>query len=129
MKSDCERKHLFLTEAEAERECNRLRRTAKKSGNGGRSFKRLHVYACGSHFHIGRANSYAKLKPLEPRKIPSHGQLMKRLKRIDERLLNELKHRAYVLGQIIEADARRDYEAALAAIYGSAPENGRSTQT
>lgn len=80
------------------------------------------MYACGRHFHIGRNNNF-KLKPQPSKKSPTTGQLHRKLKAIDKRLLAELKHRLYVAGQRIEADARaekakaqRDYQNALVAI-------------
>lgn len=124
----CKGKFPFATQAEAEAECVRLKRRAKRTGEGGRSFKRLHVYVCGNHFHIGRDNTQRLQKMGEitntkpAKKIPSYGQLLRRLQKIEEKLLKEQRHRAYVWGQIIERDRQRDYEEALAAIYGSRPD-------
>jgi hypothetical protein len=44
-----------------------------------------------------------------------------RLKAFEQQLSLETKLRAEALGRIIEADRHRDYETALAAIYGSRP--------
>ncbi|MGA8429493.1 MAG: hypothetical protein WB729_06705 [Candidatus Sulfotelmatobacter sp.] len=74
------------------------------------------MFACGKHWHIGRSNSYAVLKPLPPAKIPSRGQLLRLLRKIDDQLLKELKHRAHIQKKIIEADERREYEFACAAV-------------
>jgi|SRR5579859_1044486 len=128
MTEKCKAKEPYYSVAEAEAARDNLKRAAKRSGKGGRSFHRLVVYRCGNHFHIGRdctqrIEKMAALAHVAPvNKIPSYGQLMRRLRHIDERLLKEQRHRAYVLGQIIAADARRDYEAAYAAIFGSKPE-------
>lgn len=108
----CKRKFAFATEAEAQAECQRLRYAAKQSGEGGKSWKRLHTFACGKHFHIGRANSYAKLKPTPAKRIPTTGQLWRRLRRIEERIDKERQHRAFTLGQLIERDRKR-YEGQL----------------
>lgn len=118
-----------------------------KSTGQGSDFRRLHVYLCPlcpkRVFHLGRRRRTAariseievqpwkKKATPEPeaqppvKKIPSTGELKRKLKAIDKRLTAELKHRAYVLGQIIEADARRDYETTLAAIGITAENGGR----
>jgi hypothetical protein len=127
MNDKCKGKLPFATQAEAQSECVRLKRRAKRTGEGGRSFKRLHVYVCGNHFHIGRDNSEWLQKMPEivhnkpAKKIPSQGQLLRRLRNIEKRMDAERRHWAYTLGQLIAADARRDYEQACAAI-GITPE-------
>jgi hypothetical protein len=127
MNEKCKGKEPYFTHAEAEAACNSMKRSARKTGKGGRSFHRLIVYACGNHFHIGRDCTQRIQKMSEithtktAKKIPSQGQLLRRLRNIEDRLLKEQRHRAYVLGQLIAADARKDYEAAHVAIYGSVP--------
>lgn len=123
----CNGKEPYYTQAEADAALASIVADAKKTGHGGTSWRRLNVYSCGHHFHVGRNNNM-KFKSLPAKKIPSYGELLRRKKRIDERLLNELKHKAYVQGQIIDADARaekakaqRDYEAAVVAITGELP--------
>src|SRR5258707_12120665 len=59
----------------------------KRTGRGGQSWKRLNVYPCGNHFHIGRANhlpaNYTKPAPKsEP--IPSAGELRRKRQRLDQ---------------------------------------------
>ena len=107
----------------------------KRSGKG-KSWRALHVYKCdeceGVTFHIGRSHkqgarqihaetrqktSTQKPQP-KPKKIPSAGALKRRLKNIDKRIEGELRHRAYVLGKLIAADAAREYKAALQSIFG-----------
>jgi hypothetical protein len=122
----------------------------KRRGHG-KDFRKLHVYLCdacpGGTFHLGRSRerriseSEVRIlkKPATPKpeaqppikKIPSRGQLKRKAKYWDEKLLKDLKHRLYVQGQKIDADARaekakaqRDYENALVAI-GIIPENAR----
>ena len=82
----------------------------KRTGRGGKSWKRLNVYPCGNHFHIGRANHLPAnyTKPSEPAPIPSTGELRRRLTRMAEawqRLEDyELRQRAEALGKLIEAE-------------------------
>lgn len=118
----CNGKIPYWTNTEAEAACESMKATARKTGQGGGSWRRLNVYVCGHHFHIGRNNSM-KFKPVQPKRIPSRGELKRKAKYWDEKLLKDLKHRLYVAGQKIEADARaekaklmRDYENALAAV-------------
>ncbi|HYM76132.1 MAG TPA: hypothetical protein VE377_09165 [Candidatus Dormibacteraeota bacterium] len=123
----CKGKEPYYTHAEAEAACTSLKRSARKTGKGGRSFHRLIVYACGNHFHIGRDCTQHIQKMAEivhttsAKKIPSYGELMRKLKRIEAKIDGAQKHRAFVLGQIIESDRRREYQEALAAI--GYPEN------
>jgi hypothetical protein len=118
----CNGKQPYYTQAEAEAALESIVRRAKKTGRGGNSYRRLNVYPCGLHFHVGRNNTL-KIKPLPAEKTPSTGELRRRLKRIDEKLVKDLRHRLYVAGQKIEADAlaekakqQSEYESALAAI-------------
>jgi len=112
----CNGKEPYFTQAEAEAVCANLKSIAKRTGQGGRSWRRLHVYACGNHFHIGRSNSHALLKPLPAKKIPTTGELRRKLKRVEAAIDGAQRHRAFLLGQIIERDRQRDYQAALDAI-------------
>jgi hypothetical protein len=143
MKTECG-KIPYATRDKAVAALANSRERFKKRGVGDKSWRRLHVYQCsiceGHPFHLGRCWRPMKAetevqslkKPPTPKpapkspsqKIPSVGELRRKLKRIDNQLARELKHRLYVQGQIIAADNRRDYEAALAAI-GITSENGR----
>lgn len=123
-------KQTYQSEAEAEAALADLVAVHRKTGLGGKSWKRLVVYRCPftcGGFHIGRDSTQRLQKMAEitnskpAKKIPTLGQLKRRLRRIDEKLLKEQRHRAYVWGQIIERDRQRDYEEALACIYGSVP--------
>jgi hypothetical protein len=106
MKNQCRGKDPFFTKAEADAACESLKRDAQKTGEGGKSWRRLNVYACGNHFHIGRSDSYLPKKPATPmKKIPSLGQLRRKLQRIDQKMDGERRHRAFVWGQVIQAQA------------------------
>jgi hypothetical protein len=134
MKTDCG-KIPYETRALAVVALGIYRDQLKRRGRG-KDFRKLHVYLCpvcpDGIFHLGRSNvrrisetevqtvkkpATAKHEAPPPaKKVPSSGELKRKLKAIDKRLTAELKHRAYVLGQMIQADAQRDYEAALVAI-------------
>jgi hypothetical protein len=124
----CE-KDAYVSQHEAEEKLVLLKAERKRQGHGGKSWKRLVAYQCWKcrMWHLGRDNS-ERLQKLHEitnsqpvKKIPSAGDLKRRLKRIDKRLDGELRHRAYLLGKIIEADAIREYQHALASVFGSAP--------
>jgi hypothetical protein len=141
MKTDCG-KIPYETRALAVVALGIYRDQLKRRGRG-KDFRKLHVYLCpvcaDGIFHLGRSNvrrfsetEVQKVKkpataepeaPPPAKNIPSTGQLKRKAKYWDEKLLKDLKHRLYVQGQKIDADARaekakaqRDYENALAAI-------------
>ncbi len=96
----------YFTKAEAENELRWLVIQAKRTGLGGKSYKRLNVFRCGNHFHVGRANTRPRNhhKPAPAPKIPSTGELRRKLARIERAWDRANLHRAKVLGQLIEAD-------------------------
>jgi hypothetical protein len=94
----------YYTQPEAQGALRRLVAQAKHTGLGGRSWKRLNVFPCGNHFHIGRSNKLpAKHRKPAPH-IPSTGELRRKLERIEREWDRANLHRAKVLGQLIEAD-------------------------
>jgi hypothetical protein len=76
---------LYATKAKADLALAELIVDAKKSGRGGKSWKRLNVFPCGNHFHIGRANkfptSYQPPAPAPEPKGPSAADLRRKAKR------------------------------------------------
>src|SRR5258707_15897780 len=82
----------------------------KRTGRGGKSWKRLNVFPCGNHFHIGRANKLpANYKPApESASIPSTGELRRKLTRMAEAWTRredyEIRQRAEALGRLIQAE-------------------------
>lgn len=73
----------YYTQAEADLELKRLVARAKRTGQGGKSYKRLNVFPCGNHFHIGRANKLpTNYRPPAPAaKPPSAADLRRKAKR------------------------------------------------
>jgi hypothetical protein len=107
----------------------------KRRGHG-KDFRKLHVYLCpicpDGIFHLGRSNvrriSETEVqqlkKPSAPKpevqppakKIPSTGELRRKLKRLEEKIDKYNQHRAFVYGQLIERDRQRDLAISRAAI-------------
>jgi hypothetical protein len=115
-------KHKYRSQEEAEKARHHMKKELRQNG-GGHGLRKLNTYFCEEcqAWHLGRSSRYQT--KLEKADIPTTGELRRRLKRIDKRLDGELRHRAYLLGKIIEADAIREYQHALASVFGSAPEN------
>jgi hypothetical protein len=110
----------YHTQAEAEAALRRLVAQAKHTGLGGRSWKRLNVFPCGNHFHIGRANQLsAKHRKSAPAPKPaSFGDLRRKLERMERQWERkedyERRQRADAIGKLIAAeqaieDAERGY--------------------
>jgi hypothetical protein len=99
----------YYTQPEAQAALRRLVAQAKHTGLGGRSWKRLNVFPCGNHFHIGRSNKLpAKYQPAREPKIPSTGELRRKLERMQaawERQEDyQHRQRAEAIGRLIEAE-------------------------
>ena len=101
----------YATQAEAEQALGRLVARAKRTGQGGKSWKRLNVFPCGNHFHVGRANRFpTSYQPPAPEpKRPSVGDLRRKLERMrtawERKEDHERRQRADAIGKIIEAEA------------------------
>jgi hypothetical protein len=101
----------FITQSDAERALTRVVARAKRTGIGGKSYRRLNVFACGNHWHIGRANKLPKnyQPPAPAPKRPSVGDLRRKLERMartwDRKEDYERRQRADAIGKIIEAEA------------------------
>jgi hypothetical protein len=124
----------YATQVDAERALAKLVADAKKSGRGGKSYKRLNVFRCGSHWHVGRANKLpvSYQPPASGTKPPSTGDLRRKLERMartwDRQEDYERRQRADAIGRIIAAEdaiaaAENEYaEACRAAISLLMPE-------
>jgi hypothetical protein len=80
----CPQNHkLYATQAKADHALAELIADAKKSGRGGKSWKRLNVFPCGNHFHIGRANKLPAIyqPPAPEPNRPSAADLRRKAKR------------------------------------------------
>ena len=94
----------YYSETEAQDALRRLVEQARRTGHGGKSWKRLNVFPCGNHLHVGRANQLPAKHSKPAPKIPSTGELRRKLARIEREWDRANLHRAKVLGQLIEAD-------------------------
>jgi hypothetical protein len=99
----------YYAQAEAEAALRRLVAQAKHTGLGGKSWKRLNVFPCGNHFHIGRSNKLpAKYPPAPAPHIPSTGELRRKLARMardwERKDDHERRQRAEAIGRLIEAE-------------------------
>lgn len=98
----------YFIRAEADRILADLIARARRTGRGGKSWKRLHVFQCGNHFHIGRSNnSYRKVQPPQP-KPPSFGELRRKLARMEREWTRhddrQRRQRAAAIARLVEAD-------------------------
>jgi hypothetical protein len=120
----CKEKQQYRTKAEAEAVVRAMRKDLRKAG-GGHGIRRLNAYRCDEHvcWHVGRSNRYG-VKLQRPPRVPSTGELKRKLRRIEERMDRDRRQRAFLLGRIIERDRQREYQNALAAI-GYQPEGQR----
>lgn len=104
----------YASRADAFAAMMELVKDAKRTGKGGRSFKRLRVFPCGNHFHFGRANklpkSYAKPKAKRTENLPTFGEARRKLAKLDrdlERTIDYLNHkRAEYIARLVEMDRR-----------------------
>jgi len=100
----------YYSLADAESAMRKLIADAKRTKKGGKSWRRLNVFPCGNHFHVGRAN---KLETRKPEKGPSPGDIRRKARREKIRLEHSTGRRArHVFAQLgyletIENAARR----------------------
>lgn len=86
--ANCNGHEPYYSRAEADRVLAYLIARAKRTGEGGKSWKRLNVFSCGNHFHVGRSNklpkNYAKPAPQPAEtKLPTFAEARRKLKQID----------------------------------------------
>lgn len=83
---------------------------AKRTGRGGKSYKRLNVWSCGNHFHLGRSNKLPKaFKPaVRVENLLTHGEARRRLARLDRAMDRHTdwynRRLAEILSRVIAAD-------------------------
>lgn len=109
----CNGHQVYATRTAAEKDMAALIKHAKQTGQGGKSYKRLNVFPCGNHFHIGRANKnpaaiVTKRKTEKPLTVGQALRALARLDRTHDRH-NDWYHRrmAEILGRVIAADRAR----------------------
>jgi hypothetical protein len=103
-------KQTYLNEAHAEAEQKKVAASFKK--RGGRGYKFLEAYQCRDCglWHLGRsfktarraANQFVKPAPLK--KIPSAGELRRKMERLEREWDRQRRHKAAVIGKLVEAD-------------------------
>ncbi len=107
MASNCNGHEPYYTRPEADAALRRLITDLKRSGRSGKSFKRLRVFQCGNHFHVGRANAWPKNFRKQP-KPPTPGELRRKEKheqKAAERSVGrKAKHVFAQLGFFIEVE-------------------------
>src|SRR5579864_2672749 len=86
--ANCNGHEIYYSRADADRALANLIAHAKRTGQGGKSWKRLNVFPCGTHYHIGRSNklptNYAK--PAPPPKLITFGEARRKLAALDLQL-------------------------------------------
>jgi hypothetical protein len=97
----------YFSKAEAENALRWLVIQAKRTGLGGRSYKRLNVFRCGNHWHVGRANTH-QANHQKPAKPPSTGDLRRKLERMARQWERkedfQRRQRAEAIGKLIAAE-------------------------
>lgn len=87
-------------------------RSHQQHPGGGYALKALNVYdcPCGGGWCVGHSRDRkTALQPKpETTKIPSMGELRRKYKRLLAAEDKQRKHRAYLIGQIIEADSEQE---------------------
>ena len=111
----------YCTRAEAEDALRKLIADAKRTRKIGTSWKRLNVYACSGHFHIGRANRLPKgyTKPASPPKVKPHswGYIRKRVERIEKHLEYDRRKRIAAVNEVMALEqAIADQQAEMDAL-------------
>ena len=102
--SKCNGHFVYVSRAAAKRALDELVADAKRTGKGGKSYKRLEVWPCGAHFHIGRANQLKAPKSAMRKEKPlTHGDARRKLARLDEQVA---RVEAYCLRKRLEIAAR-----------------------
>lgn len=115
--TNCNGHHIYRSLAAAEQDMAALIAHAKRTGEGGKSYKRLCVFPCSNHFHVGRSNklpkNYAKPAP-QPKpesNLPTFAEARRMLRRMDrdfDRMTDHFNRwKAEYWGKIIAAERAR----------------------
>lgn len=100
----------YFSRPEAENALRWLVINAQRTGLGGKSWKRLNVFRCGNHWHVGRSNKLPAnyRKPAPALKPPSTGDLRRKLERWQREWQRkedyERRQRADAIGKLIAAE-------------------------
>jgi hypothetical protein len=110
MTRQCNDHKTYHSRAAAERALADLIAHAKRTGQGGKSYKRLNVFPCGNHFHVGRANQQPKnYKPTQPQPtLITFGEARRKFAALERQLNRTIDYcyrkRAEAYAKLIEAD-------------------------
>jgi hypothetical protein len=104
----------YYTRTEADKALVKLITDLKQNGRGGKSWKRLNVFACGAHFHIGRANGTFKPPAAPAAKPQTAAQLRRAGKRLEKDNARTARHNMREAGWEVDsleiaADRAKDY--------------------
>jgi hypothetical protein len=110
--ASCKDHETHHSRAAAERALADLIAHAKRTGQGGKSYKRLNIFPCGAHYHIGRANKLPKAykpTPQQPKQL-TFGEARRKLAALDRQLERTVDYcnrkRAAVYAKLVEADRK-----------------------
>jgi hypothetical protein len=108
--ANCRGHFVYVSRADAERALRELVADAKRTGQGGKSWKRLEVWPCSNHFHVGRANQLYKppKSAVRKEKLLTHGEARRALTRLDrdlERTVDYcIRKRIEIATRLVELD-------------------------
>jgi hypothetical protein len=105
---------MYFTRGEAEAELKLLVADIKRHGRGGKSWKRLNVFACGNHFHVGRANGVYKPPAAPVQKTKTTGQRRREEQKLEKDNARHARHNMRQAGWEVDsleiaADRAKDY--------------------
>jgi hypothetical protein len=111
MNKPCEKKP-FATQRLALDALGNVRRHKmhRRDRQGGHGLRQISVYYCEEHgaWHLGRAGAEYKNHQTAPKlaapKIPTMGELRRKFRKLEQQMDRERKHRAFLIGKIVEAD-------------------------
>jgi hypothetical protein len=109
----CNEHEKYATRPEAFAAMVELIARAKRTGRGGKSWRRLNVFPCGDHWHVGRARTNPKgiVNKRKPEKLITFGEARRKLARLDrdlERTVDYcIRKRVELATRLIELDRAR----------------------
>src|SRR5580658_2902762 len=108
---ECGQKIRYQNKSLADEACRKLIADNRQTRKIGKSWKRLNTYRCHQcgYWHIGRHNKLPKdFRPLPPpKKVPSAGEIRRRVERLEKHLDRERRQRAYLIGKVVELDRQQ----------------------
>jgi hypothetical protein len=101
---NCDEKIGYATQEEAEAFLAESIRREKRMGRHGKHWKRLVVYphSCGQ-FHIGHVRQICDKETAAP-KVPSHGDLRRKLARLEKSMDKRRRYQVREIGKIVARD-------------------------